>query len=373
MVLHPLDWSLITGIATDFAFGYCMYKMYTFGNRYVADIQGAKPVQLDEGLKKQLEKCTEKTIPYVWVEGLVAPVGNPMISRHSDKEGVVQTTSLIEHKSKRIIGNSWADTKHTIRDTSEFIPFLIHANDQPDHKIYIAEPRMAEYLTENLMMTYDKFEKKENSSIFKHGMDIISGEVSKGFHEMERMLLVGTQLLGIGELTLEAGKVKLRPPSDGKRYIVTAMSKEELINKFKSRSKMAKFFFKTSIVIGACLLTFMLYRWFKKVQDRYQQRQQLQIIREENRRVRREAAEQRARNAQRNQEGGQADRDGQNGEERDEYRDMCVVCLTNPREVVLINCGHICLCLDCADMLPTPLQCPVCRARVERFVPYYNP
>ncbi|XP_033747462.1 mitochondrial ubiquitin ligase activator of nfkb 1-like [Pecten maximus] len=373
MILQPVDWGLITGIATDVAFGYCMYKLYAYGSRYVADIQGAKHIKLSAGLEKELERCTDKTMPYVWLEGLAASVGNPMISRYSDKEGVVQAISLIEHKSKRIAGNTWADTKHTIRDTSEFIPFLIHAHDQPDHKIFISEPGCAEYLTDNLMTTYDKFEKRDNSSLIKHGMDLISGEVSKGFHEMERMLLVGTQLLGVGELTLEGGKVKLRPPADGKRYIVTAIGKEELINKFKSQSKMAKFFFKISVVIGTCLLTFMLYRWYKKLQEEYQRRQVLRNIREENRRERREATERRARNARelRDTEGGQADGDRQ--QDGADERELCVVCLTNPREVVLISCGHICLCLDCAEMLPTPLLCPVCRAPVERFVPYYRP
>ena len=25
----------------------------------------------------------------------------------------------------------------------------------------------------------------------------------------------------------------------------------------------------------------------------------------------------------------------------------CVICLTNPRELVLLDCGHVCLCMDC--------------------------
>lgn len=372
MMLQPVDWGLITGIATDFAFGYCMYKLYTYGSRYVADIERAKHIKLGAGLEKELENCTNSIMPYVWLEGVVAPVGNSMISRYSDKEGVVQAISLVEHKSKRIAGSTWADTKNTIRDTSEFIPFLIHAQGQPDHKIFVSEPGRAEYLTDNLMTTYDKFEKKENSSIIKHGMDILSGEVSKGFHEMERMLLVGTPVLGVGELALEAGKVRLRPPTDGKRYIVTAIGKEELISKFKSQSKMAKFFFRISLVLGTCLLTFLIYRWYKKLRQEYHQRQLLQNIREENRRARREAMEQRARNArhQRDPEGGHGD--SQEDGVHDEDRELCVVCLTNPREVVLISCGHICLCIDCAEILPQPLLCPVCRAPVERFVPYYR-
>lgn len=51
----------------------------------------------------------------------------------------------------------------------------------------------------------------------------------------------------------------------------------------------------------------------------------------------------------------------------------CVVCLTNEREVVLLNCGHVCVCGDCAFALPEPKKCPVCRERVERFVTTFTP
>ena len=49
----------------------------------------------------------------------------------------------------------------------------------------------------------------------------------------------------------------------------------------------------------------------------------------------------------------------------------CVICISNPREVVLLDCGHICLCLSCADALPHPRLCPMCRQNVQRIIPVY--
>ncbi|KAJ1660999.1 E3 ubiquitin-protein ligase mgrn1 [Dispira simplex] len=45
-----------------------------------------------------------------------------------------------------------------------------------------------------------------------------------------------------------------------------------------------------------------------------------------------------------------------------EYARECVICLTNPRTVVLLPCRHMCACLPCAEALEAQSrQCPVCR------------
>jgi len=44
----------------------------------------------------------------------------------------------------------------------------------------------------------------------------------------------------------------------------------------------------------------------------------------------------------------------------------CVVCLENPKEVLILHCKHVCLCRDCARLSSSTwsFQCPVCRERV---------
>ena len=38
---------------------------------------------------------------------------------------------------------------------------------------------------------------------------------------------------------------------------------------------------------------------------------------------------------------------------------ICVICMSNPRECVYTNCGHHCACLECCEQMD--LQCPICR------------
>jgi len=48
----------------------------------------------------------------------------------------------------------------------------------------------------------------------------------------------------------------------------------------------------------------------------------------------------------------------------------CVICLCKPREVVILHCRHVCLCMSCAKVTSSTwsFQCPVCRGRVAAMV-----
>jgi hypothetical protein len=50
---------------------------------------------------------------------------------------------------------------------------------------------------------------------------------------------------------------------------------------------------------------------------------------------------------------------------------LCVVCLTAPKDTVLVPCRHLSTCLACTRRLagaPQPLHCPVCRTRATDFL-----
>jgi len=44
-------------------------------------------------------------------------------------------------------------------------------------------------------------------------------------------------------------------------------------------------------------------------------------------------------------------------EESFDFENMCIVCMDNPRELIIKNCGHFGLCLRCAMELT---KCPTC-------------
>lgn len=48
----------------------------------------------------------------------------------------------------------------------------------------------------------------------------------------------------------------------------------------------------------------------------------------------------------------------------------CIVCMVNPREVLLLNCKHLVLCVECCTRLEMdlPFRCPVCRLDVTQTI-----
>ena len=50
----------------------------------------------------------------------------------------------------------------------------------------------------------------------------------------------------------------------------------------------------------------------------------------------------------------------------------CIVCLNEQREVILMNCGHVCVCAGCAMQIMTARPiCPVCRADIVHVAPAF--
>lgn len=162
--------------------------------------------------------------------------------------------------------------------------------------------------------------------------------------------MVGTSLMGIGEVFLENGKVMLGPPQSGATYILTRQSSSQLVKYFQSKATV----FKVIAVLMGTLATGLLAYVVWKVMNRYVERRNVQRSFEQIRQsiLRRRAA-------------------GRSVERPLKEDEACVVCLTNPREVVVLDCGHIAICADCAEQLPQPHKCPVCRESITRILPVY--
>lgn len=50
----------------------------------------------------------------------------------------------------------------------------------------------------------------------------------------------------------------------------------------------------------------------------------------------------------------------------------CVVCMENPRDALLMPCGHMYTCMDCVKQLRTR-SCPICRTSISRCVRFDRP
>ena len=52
----------------------------------------------------------------------------------------------------------------------------------------------------------------------------------------------------------------------------------------------------------------------------------------------------------------------------DKSRQLCVVCMTNCVDTVMVPCGHACMCHGCAKRVKeTSGKCPICRRLIENI------
>ena len=45
--------------------------------------------------------------------------------------------------------------------------------------------------------------------------------------------------------------------------------------------------------------------------------------------------------------------------------DLCNICMSNPIDCLILECGHMATCLTCANSLS---KCPICRKQIIRLV-----
>ena len=207
--------------------------------------------------------------------------------------------------------------------------------------VNVMEPLSAEKL--ELEVIYDKFEPL-NSTVTDSLFQWASGEKTKGFQTIEEMLPVGTTLTGIGEISLTDEGIKIGPPHSGLTYFLSQLTADGIIRQLKSGRKIWKVLSMMLAFGSGILFAVSIYYYWKRMKERQENEEFM-------RRMHEEVA----------LENGSAEGAGGNN--------VCVVCLDRPRSVVILDCGHICACHECAALLT---NCPVCRRRIVRLVPTFN-
>jgi len=49
----------------------------------------------------------------------------------------------------------------------------------------------------------------------------------------------------------------------------------------------------------------------------------------------------------------------------------CIICMENPKNIVLLPCKHMCMCKQCYEQSALTL-CPICRVVVQSFMEIYS-
>ena len=174
------------------------------------------------------------------------------------------------------------------------------------------------------------------------------GDMQKGVQTTELMLTSGTNLTAVGELVCGPGGVKIQPPSDGRPFYLVRNSLASLIKEVEGERTVLKVFLGIFSGVGAFILAWSAVKYYQKTKESRTaraNRERLETLRTERR-----------------ERGG-----------REDVPEplQCVVCLAAEREVIL-DCGHVCVCADCADtLLSQDLNCPVCRASIQTVRPAF--
>ena len=52
----------------------------------------------------------------------------------------------------------------------------------------------------------------------------------------------------------------------------------------------------------------------------------------------------------------------------DNNESECIICMDNACDIVIVPCGHYCMCSECSKRL-TKRECPICRGRIDMSIP----
>uniref|UniRef100_A0A669Q1H9 RING-type E3 ubiquitin transferase n=1 Tax=Phasianus colchicus TaxID=9054 RepID=A0A669Q1H9_PHACC len=287
--------------------------------------QEAPKLQVDDSLTALVSAADGRCLPYVALEGIVLPAKAALSSHyHGGMQGVIQKLLLKEH---RLIWNRTSGPEQVYT-----VPFLLASPDaEAVTQVSVESPLRAVCLP--LEMVYERFQQPAHGfrDLLGH---YLSGEKPKGILETEEMLRVGAGLTGIGELALHPdGSLHLQPPAREGEYFLCLGDWQTVLAELES----ARGFWKGAAMLCAMVgLAVLLHTLCRAIRHKHQ------------------------------------DKEPEVEEDSDEgLEDSCVVCLSRPRECVLLGCGHICCCFRCFQALPTRL-CPICRGPIDRVVPLYQ-
>lgn len=314
-----------------FAFTYSQYSFYANTLRRIKEGE-------EQGINPDPENPNFKTDGSVIVKGSVAALTSDLVhSFHSPHtRGVVQKITVTEHNVTKNATGFWSDCKHLIQEVTNTVPFVLKSGK---YVVEVSDVRESYIL--DLDTVAAKFEPTKMSAI-DYLLSFFNGVRQRGIETTEEMLKEGTILTGIGELTTINDMKVLGPPSDGSAYILTVTPISSLVRRIKDEQSTMRWLLFLFGTVGVMLLGLILKRGYKFYILKMTEKETRRRL-EETRRERRSAA--------------------RNPDEELPETQRCVVCRHNPREIIILPCGHLCLCEDCSSNISN--LCPICRGKID--------
>ncbi|XP_035615388.2 mitochondrial ubiquitin ligase activator of nfkb 1-A-like [Oncorhynchus keta] len=337
-------------LGTSLAISGLFFYIYRKKRKSVDKLNEAPHINLDGKLADLLNVTPGKCLQYVVIEGAVQPVGEPLKSQYQEGSvGVVQKLMLREHKLVwNSLAHTWMDSECVLHQRVNTVPFSLVGSDQANVRVLC--PLEASELKMEIL--HEKFHQATYGFTDIVGQ-YLSGEKPKGQLETEEMLKVGATLTGVGELILDTDRVlKLRPPTDGSEYFLSTADFETLRLEQEDQAVVWRVLASVFALAGAAVLLWVGCRYYRSLRVCWEQE-----------RLKREFETLGAGGSGAPQQGSR--------EEDTPLENDCVICLTQLRSCVLLDCGHVCCCYSCYQALPQPI-CPICRQAINRVVPLYQ-
>ncbi|KAG8212648.1 hypothetical protein J437_LFUL018871 [Ladona fulva] len=391
-------------------------KQYLKNRRITNELKEAPVYEISPDLANIVRSRGDKRIPYAVVRGHVKAIGIPIDSTSAKGvTGVIQKVTVREHVASKGSHGFWSDSKRIIQETNNSVPFALVGKLGGAIEVLDA-PTQAEML--ELSTISDKFQPSESSGIVEHVWGYFAGIRRRGIQTTEEMLKEGAIVTGIGEITLNTSNtnilddikyvvkipvnndvssssslltakqlddslnsgiqylsnnttalnlqscanealsdhptIRIQQPMDGNLpLIVSHLPLPSLITRLQGRRK--AFGWATAILglTGLIISCWIAYKWYNA--------KRIKLESEESRRRREMERRERRRQARSLGTGHSSERKSIVDEIEEVH--LCVVCRDNPKELILLPCGHVCICEDCLQ--PIKSKCPVCRAEVK--------
>lgn len=307
-----------------------------------ACLQGAAQVTLNKELAKTLLDAPGKRLDYAVIRGTVVPVGSPMKAVMSPSvTAVLQVMKLYEHRISKGIAGFWTEHSKLLHMSCNEVPFCL---ENEGGKIEVLDAFSSHVL--DLDVVYDNYE-PSRLSFFDHIFGFISGVSQRGHQTTEEVLREGSYITAIGEIELSDTGMRIQPSRVGPMFLTTA-TKGTVLRRLEEAKSSTLLKIVICSTVGAVLIALIARKVYKKrkaAQEEEKFRESMDKSRKERR------SKQRIETIS------------------DEQR--CVVCVTNPKEVIVLPCGHVCLCEDCAIQIKS--ACPVCRCDIKsKAAAYYS-
>uniref|UniRef100_T1ITY3 RING-type E3 ubiquitin transferase n=1 Tax=Strigamia maritima TaxID=126957 RepID=T1ITY3_STRMM len=343
MAEYPVTLTEVICFGVDALLFGIFYKLYRNSKKASEAVKEAPIVEINEYLKDSIKATHAQAIPYAIIKGTVRAFKQALHSHNKPNvRGVVQEVVLKEHQIKWSWATRWwLETEREISRSKNYVPFLLIGKKG---RIYVQDPLEAKII--NLTTISDKFEPSV-SGFGEAVWGFFTGARTQGFQETEQMLLEGTMLTGIGRLAVnKTGDVCLQPPAKGLYYFLTQVPESTLIKNLDVDTNFLKVMSVLCGVVGAAILINVVKKMINEHKKEKAIKARKQILAELI-----------------------SDRSRFSNTEINTQAPPCVICLANPREVVILDCGHVCCCADCAQNLST--GCPICRQPISQFWPAY--